>query len=254
MKINNNILKVIHNILLIGTPYIINNPINNNKLYIPLEVKPYSTYLNFKLDDKQSNYIKNYIKDHTNDLSIIPIKMSINSKTENYISVNIYNCSSPIFLDNKNIIRCEVNTYVKNKMGKKGTLILDYVSDGISMDPINIFKNKNNIKFKNNINYNEIYVNSNNDNIKLLTKYTLKNNRDFKISDKLIKYTDDIYYKNGIFDKVYYDTSLVNAKLKLVKEYKNFEFKYKDLEFNKIDSLFYFENSINFIGSMWNNI
>ena len=34
------------------------------------------------------------------------------------------------------------------------------------------------------------------------------------LNDDLIRFTDLVYYKNGIFDKVYYDSSLVNAKIR----------------------------------------
>ena len=254
MKIQKNLLKFIYNVLLIGTPQVTHNPINKNKLYVPLSVKPYSTYLNFKLNNQEKEYLNNYIWEYTNDLSLIPIKMSFFTKPYYYLSINIYNCSSPILLENKNITRCEINTYVIDKNGKKSTIILDYTSNGISMDPVNIYKKKDKIFFLKQNNKNIIDVFSKNDKINLKLDYNLYNNINYEISKKLIKYTDGIYYKNGILDKVYYDSTLVNAKLKITRKYNNFYFKYKDLSFKKIDSLFYFQNNIDFIGSMWHNL
>ena len=53
------------------------------------------------------------------------------------MSVNIYNCTSSIMMSNKNL-KCELNTYIKTSEGEYGTLILDYVSNELSLDPINI--------------------------------------------------------------------------------------------------------------------
>tara|TARA_A100001011_G_C13778734_1_gene622279 strand:- start:265 stop:534 length:270 start_codon:yes stop_codon:yes gene_type:complete len=79
-------------------------------------------------------------------------------------------------------------------------------------------------------------------------------------SKDLVKFSDYIYYKNGIYDKLYYDDTLVNAIIKspssliMEDDIDNFFFTYKDLFFEKIDSIFYFENKINFVGSMWKNV
>ena len=57
-----------------------------------------------------------------------------------------------------------------------------------------------------------------------------------------------------MIDKIYYDSSLVNAIVKSPSIYLNLSFIYKNLTFNKIDSIFYFVNEIKFIGGMWSNI
>ena len=44
--------------------------------------------------------------------------------------------------EEKEITRCELNTYVKDHNGNYGTLIIDYLSNELSMDPLNIFKSK----------------------------------------------------------------------------------------------------------------
>ena len=74
-----------------------------------------------------------------------------------------------------------------------------------------------------------------------------------KINEKLIEFSDKIYYRNGIYDKLYYDTSLVkNTIITPVKS--RVYFKFLDIEFGEPDSIFYFKNKINFSGGMWNNI
>ena len=147
-----NLLKIIYKGILSGMPLLCYKPINQNTLNIPLEVSPFSTYLNFKLDDYQTSYLNNYIHKYNKDLEIVPIKMYDDEDQKyNYLSVNIYNCTSPVFLNQeKEITRCEINTYVKDNMGNYGTLIIDYLSNEISMDPINIFKFKENVNFYDN--------------------------------------------------------------------------------------------------------
>ena len=252
MLYNKNFLKLIYNGLLFGMPSYMYNPLNNNKMLAPITISPYSTYINFKLNDQQVNYLNDYIKNY-GDLEIIPIKMNNKEKLTPYINVNIYNCTSPVFGD-KEIIRCEINTYVKDNNNNKGTLILDYLSNGLSIDPVNIFKKRNNINFKNYDDYNLIECKSKKDKIFLDVKYYINNNKKYYISDKLVEYTDNIYYKNGIMDKVYYDSTLIKANIIESLRFSESKFKYKDLEFYKIDSIFYFKNNLNFVGCIWNNL
>ena len=250
-----NLLRFVYNGLLTGMPMLTYNPITKNTLNIPLEVKPYSTYLNFKLNEHQSQYLNNYISEYTESLELVPINILPNEKESNYLSVNIYNCTSPVFMnEEKEITRCELNTYVKDKDGNYGTLIIDYLSNELSMDPVNIFKSKEKTRFYNNDIYKNIDCISFTDKIELKLNYTTIYDYNQEISDELIKYTDNIFYKNGILDKVYYDSSLVNADVRSTSLCYNLTFNYKDLSFDKIDSIFYFTNKIKFIGGMWENI
>lgn len=280
---NNRLLKTIYTGLLVGMPSFTFNPINRVNLLAPLTVEKYSTYLNFKLDDKQVKYLNNYISEYSNNnptnidnqdnnnkldsLKLIPLKMGVFQQPAYYISVNIYNCTSPILLTDKPIIRCEINTYVKNRRGERGTMIIDYLSNAISMDPINIFKKPDTIIFdksrnmksrnmKSRNNFETIAINcySKREKIDLQACFDIDNYKILKIGNKLIDYTDKIYYKNGIMDKVYYDTTLTRAKIYQPKNSRDFRFIYRDLSFNKIDSIFYFDNPLNFVGSMWDNI
>ena len=253
MKLN--LLKFVYRGILTGMPLLTYNPITKNTINVPLQVKPYSTYINFKLDNEAISNLKSYINEYDKELELVPIKLIDNENLDYYLSINIYNCSSPAFLnDNKEVTRCEINTYVKDKNDNYGTLIIDYLSNELSMDPVNIFKNKEKVYFNNNDLYKVIDCQSENDKVLLKLNYTILYEYDININDDLIKYTDNVYYKNGIFDKVYYDSTLVNANVKSPRLYFNFSFIYKDLSFYEADSIFYFTNKINFIGGMWSNL
>lgn len=252
-----NLLKLVYNSLLFTVPSYVSNPINKNPIIAPISIPPYSTYINYKLDDFQVDYLNDYIGYYSKNINLIPIKLSKRHNTNYYISVNIYNCTSPLFMSEEPIIRCEINTYVKNSEGQVGTLILDYLSNGISMDPVNIFRNsdkKKNIIFKKgDDNTNIIYCKNKKENILLNIKYKLTNYK-FFMGNKLIEFTDWAFYKNGIGDKVYYDSSLVEAStLNGILTDKSL-FIYKDLVFHKPESVFFFNNQLNFIGSMWHNL
>ena len=152
----------------------------------------------------------------------------------------------------------EINTYVKDsKTGNYGTLNLDYLSNDLSMDPINLFKPKSSISYINNgldtINVDSISIN---ENIKLSLKAIPEITTDCAISNELIKYSDYIYYKNGIYDKLFYDSTLVEGAIRQISPVvlEKFKFNYKDLIFEEIDSIFFFENKINFVGGMWENL
>lgn len=249
------LLRFVYKGLLTGMPFLTYNILKQSTFNAPLDVKPYSTYLNFRLDNEQVNYLSNYVNKFTNNLTIVPIELYPDTPEEYMLSVNIYNCTSPLFLnDGKEITRCEINTYVKDNNNNFGTLIIDYLSNEISMDPVNVIKFKDNIKFQNNDIYKIINCKSIIENIDLKLNFTTFYDFRSNISDKLIKYTDRVFYKNGIMDKVYYDSTLTHAKVRSPYIFNNLTFNYKGLNFTKLDSIFYFTNKLNFIGGMWANI
>ena len=250
-----NLLKFVYRGLLTGMPMFTYNPITKHNFVAPVEIPPYSTYVNFKLDPPQVSTLTDYIHEYNPDLSIVPIKLLGQDEHEDYyLSVNIYNCTTPIMSNNLNITRCELNTYVKNEKGEIGTLILDYTSNQISMDPVSIFKQPQPTE----IILDDIYIKSKirsmKDKIYLDLTYDLIKEQAKELSDSLIEYTDKVFYKNGIYDKVYYDSSVTHPETLFPVYYYNFSFTYRDIEFKKIDSLFYFRNPLKFVGRMWDNL
>ena len=122
------------------------------------------------------------------------------------------------------------------------------------MDPVNIFKPRSfsthYIKNKNRIDITALskefqlfgYIDiENND------KHIFVNHRD------LHKYTDNIFYNNGIYDKIYYDSSLTHCKtLKPINN--EISFYFDEIQYNKPYSVFYFTTPLCFSGAMWYNI
>lgn len=251
---NINYLKNFYRFIMVGLPQYVYNPISNNNFLAPLSVQPYSTYVNFKLDEYQVDYLNRYIQEYSDKLTIVPLKISKYEFPSYYININVYNCTSPILMNNDNIVRCELNTYVKSSDGILGTVILDYISDGISLDPINLFKKSNKISFLRENGYNIIDCTSLHQDIDLQLSYSVLNGEDFTMSKELVDFTDNIYYKNGIMDKIYYDSSLTRAKITETNFISNFHFRYRDLEFTEIDSIFYFRDELRFVGSVWDNL
>ena len=264
MFINNNILKLFYSALLTGLPSICYNPINKNTLHAPFTVNAGSTYINYKLNNDQFNKINNYLSQNTNNLKLKTIsifknnnkRLNTKDSSDYYLSINIYNCTSPIFsfLSKEPVTRCEINTYVINKKKELGTLIIDYTSNILSVDPDNIFKNSCPTKFSKDTNNNILSCFAYSDNIIFEMDYDYNNiiyNK--KINEEMVKFTDKIFYNNGIYDKLYYDTSLIHNNL-LVPRYFNINFNFMDIEFDNPDSIFFFKDQLNFLGGMWDNL
>ena len=252
---SNQFLKFIYNALLTGMPSLMNNPINKNILHAPFTVNKYSTYINYKLDEEKIIRINEFLENKNNGLSLSTTKLLENSNEDYYLSINIYNCSSPLFdfLGTSTATRCEVNVYVKDENNEESTLIIDYESNILSLDPENLFKKSSNIVFNEDYDFinGEIYSK----NFMLDFYYNKNNYYSSKLDEKLIKLSDKIYYTNGYYDKLYYDSSLIHNKIKKIKELDfDINFKFLGLEFNNINSVFYFENKINFVGGLWHNI
>ncbi len=253
MKIS--LLKFVYRGLLTGMPILTYNPITKNNFIAPVTINQYSTYLNYKLDEDQTSILTKYIQNFNKDLEIVPIKLYKNElKKSFYLSVNVYNCTSPIMGNKLEIGRCEINTYIYDKKNDQyATLILDYISNQISMDPVNIFKESEDMIFY--LNNNTLFSKciSKKDTILLDYNFNINDEKKIELSDDLVSYTDKIYYKNGLYDKLYYDSSLTNSELIVPSNYE-ITFQYRDLLLNNIDSIFYFNNPISFAGSMWHNL
>ncbi len=256
-------LKFVYNGILTGMPPLTYNAISKTTLHVPFTIKPKSVYINYALNESQKDYIQDYIHKYDPDMALVPVKMfetEVDSKY--YLSVNVYNCTSPIFFGNedKEITRFEINTYIK-KHNKMGTLLLDYTSNFLSMDPIHIFKPKETVVYDfppMKTQSASIFTHSNKDCIHMSINYLPMNyqlrNKQAKLHNDLIRYSDRIYYKNGIFDKLYYDSSLTYAPIVLSMYNNQNYFQYKDLCFERAMNIFYFEDSIQFIGGMWDNV
>ena len=126
--------------LLTGFPSLTYNPITKNPFHANFKVDSNSLYVNYILNDDARSKIESYIDD---DLKLEPISLEKGKRKNYFLSINIYNVTSPILNTLNTVTRCEINTYVKRKSdGTKGTIILDYTSNSLSMDPVNIFKKR----------------------------------------------------------------------------------------------------------------
>ena len=101
MKLN--LLKFVYRGVLTGMPLFTYNPITKLPLHSPFTIKPASTYINFRLSPHQSKNIQNYINNYNKNLVLTPVKIIKEEVPRNYLSVNIYNCSSPLFMNNNGL-------------------------------------------------------------------------------------------------------------------------------------------------------
>ena len=126
------------------------------------------------------------------------------------------------------------------------------------MDPVNVFKQKSDLwylgvkdKFNNLLN-----GDCSSENITLFLDMKNKfsdNDNKINISDDLIKYSDQIYYSNGVYDKLYFDSTLIYPTL-VVPDLVHHNFNFYNFTFDKPDNYFYFKDGISFSGSIWNNL
>tara|TARA_X000000950_G_C13919934_1_gene662869 strand:+ start:4375 stop:5202 length:828 start_codon:yes stop_codon:yes gene_type:complete len=250
------ILNFVYKTVMIGMPQVLYNPMGNIPLCIPITIDPFSTYINYKLNNENVNALNTYVSHYNSSLKLVPIKLYENGDPDYFLSINIYNLSSPIFFSSDTVTRCEINTYIMDDHGTKGTLILDYLTNGLSMDPISIFKPQEYLKKVQFLKIDDkfdIKSKSKIAEVDLDIEFKEGNIYSDTLSNELIEYTDNVFYKDGILDKIYYDNTLVNAIIKKACVTKK-KFVYKSIVFDKPDSVFYFKNDIHFVGSMWNNL
>ena len=271
MLLKKKLLQFFYNALLTGMPSLTYNPYNKNILHAPFTVNKDSTYINYKLNENHIHAINDYMREkNNNDFELIKTKLVkseinyyynkelyiIDNEKDYYLSINIYNCSSPVFnfISEEPVTRCELNVYVVNKNDEQGTMILDYASNILSLDPEKVFRKAGDANFK--IINSKTFGNVNSENFILNFSYNNCNPIIYKkLSDELILLSDKIYYSNGYYDKLYFDSSLLNNNIIKCNDY-NVKFKFLNIEFEEkdIDSVFYFSDQINFVGGMWENI
>ena len=261
-------LKRVYKALLCALPIVTYNPFNLQPLHTPFDVHQNSLYINFQLNASQVDLLTNYLQNYNPFMQLKKIK--IFDTTDYFLSLNIYNCSSPsmMFSTEENRTRFEINTYVHD-----GTVILNYGSSQLSMDPVNIFK-----KQAKHIYFNKLlsdptilqtncsfYIqedNDDDDNNKVKLSGTFQFDKNKEVSDswsllsEIIHHTGNIYYTNGIMDKVYYDESLINSKINIGQVLNHFVFSYRNMTFSEenIHSVFCFPNQLNFVSSIWHNL
>ncbi len=241
------LIRFIYRGLMTGMPLLTYNPLSKTNFHAPFTVCPKSMYINYKLNESSKNIIENYLQKKSSPFKLIPIKIIEDEDPSYYLSLNIYNCTSPLFLNDNGMTRFEINTYV-NDGTNNGTLIIDYLSNAVSMDPINLFKMPSYLI------YNNTNIFGADKNKKIDTKLTLSDkDKVVNISPELSIFSDYIYYINGIYDKLFYDNSLINSVCK-IPNIQIVNLTLFGITFEKPDNTFYFDNRINLVGSMWDNL
>ena len=175
----------------------------------------------------------------------------------------MYNCTSPLFFNqNAPVTRCEINTYVKTDSNEVGTVILDYTSNSLSLDPVHLYKRGNKDTQFHHVFSTEkekrLHCMTQTEKISFDFEYDgLDNGHPFPMSDTLVHYTDNIFYKNGYYDKLYYDSSLTHSSAVqniAISQIRNLRFQYKDLCFEKMENSFCFQKRLDFICEVWKNV
>lgn len=264
-------LKAVYKALLCALPMVTYNPFNMQSLHTPFDVHQNSLYINFQLNHSQVDNLNNFLRSYNPLLQLTKIK--IFDTTDYFLSLNIYNCSSPsmMFSSDENRTRFEINTYVN-----EGTVILNYGSSQLSMDPLNIFQLQSDQIHFNKISSDPTILQTNcsfhaprttsqeeqGTTEKINLRGTFQFDQTGHVTDswpllsEIIRHTGNIYYINGIMDKVFFDESLINAKINIGQVLNDFVFSYRNMSFSKeeIHSIFCFPNQLNFVSSIWHNL
>lgn len=163
-----------------ATPQVfLDKSVDSNVFNLPATLQ-HSCYVNFELNQRQTDMINHYIRAECEDFEIIPVSFFddvYESKKKYMITVNLYDVDN--FIHHKSISKrsgnlkkmstliewinktgvnidtniigqlqcypkitmCDIKTYVRNKhTGQCATMVLDYVSNIDFADPINIYK------------------------------------------------------------------------------------------------------------------
>ena len=102
--------------LLTGFPSLTYNPITKNPFHANFKVDTNSLYINYVLNEDARSKIESYIDD---DIELEQISLEKGKSKNFFLSINIYNVTSPILNTLNTVTRCEINTYVKRHHAHK---------------------------------------------------------------------------------------------------------------------------------------
>ncbi len=182
----------------------------NPKLSFTVLGDPNSLYINFEIKPSALDAFTKLI-DLPEELELVPVRVLADEQPAYLLTLNIYEVSGLVSGS-----RAEWSTYVDDGDGKPRYMILEAQSSSGSMDPVNIVTRADTVEHVRN-------------GMELFSRVDSGQGSSFtatiglsdaqpmsRLANEWIGANDRIYWRNGIFDRAWYDASLFDSPVRLV--------------------------------------
>lgn len=172
---------------------------------------PCSVYINFEIKKNALDDFVEYIGLPEN-FSLTSIRCLAEEEPVYLLTLNIYEVSGIVHGS-----RAEWSTYVDDGNGKRCYMVLEARSSSGSMNPVNIVTRSDRVEHTQTTGHLVSIVASERgrlfrSRIKLSEKHPIA-----ELSNDWIAANDRIYWRNGVFDRIWYDSNLFNSPVQLIR-------------------------------------
>lgn len=178
-------------------------------LKFTVEKDPPSTYWVYKIKGSEKEDLVN-ILDLPSNLSLCPIRCLEADEPDYFIVVNAYRVSGLA-----NGIRAEWSVFVRDTNDIPRYMVIDARSSTFSVDPIDIITRASSVSHEQNGQL--LMTNIGEEDAAFKSSISILDSAStIKTASEWVTANDTIYWRNGIYDRTYYDASLADAKMRRV--------------------------------------
>ena len=175
-----------------------------------VEANPCSIYFNFGIRPECREEFTRYIN-LADDLSLSPIRCVADEDPELILTLNIYEVSGIV-----SGLRAEWSTYITDEEGKPRYMVLEARCANGSLDPVELFTRPGRVEHSMTSSVVESLVASNEGALFRSTCKLRDEHPQAPIATEWIVANDNIYWRNGIYDRTYYDEAMIDAPVRSI--------------------------------------
>jgi len=177
----------------------------NPKLSFTILGDPNSVYINFEIKPSALDAF-NKIIELPEELELVPVRVLADEQAAYLLTLNIYEVSGLV-----SGARAEWSTYVDDGDGKPRYMILEAQSSSGSMDPVNIVTRSGKVEhYREGATLSSEVAASDGSRFRSSVRLSEKHSP-ATLATEWVAANDRIYWRNGVFDRAWYDGSLFDS-------------------------------------------
>lgn len=175
-----------------------------------VEADPSSVYFNFRIRPECREEFARYIN-LAEGLTLAPIRCVEGEAPEFLLTLNVYEVSGIV-----SGLRAEWSTYILDKAGKPRYMVVEARCEKGSLDPVELFTQPGRVEHVMTPQAIKSLVASNEGALFNATLKLYDGQPYISIATEWIIANDNIYWRNGIYDRTYYDANMIAAPVRSI--------------------------------------
>jgi hypothetical protein len=175
-----------------------------------VEANPCSLYFNFRVRPECREEFLRYIN-IAGGLPLSPVRCIADEEPDFLLTLNIYEVSGIV-----SGLRAEWSTYIIDKEGKPRYMVVEARCANGSLDPVELFTRPGRVEHSMTSGAVESLVASNEGALFRATCILREEHPMARIATEWIVANDNIYWRNGIYDRTYYDADMIDAPVRSI--------------------------------------